>query len=108
MADLKEAQKFIVCGCGSLSHLVRIQYALWKKDDKPVDIDIALETFLNPSLGFMKRLYHGVRYVLGLDQKASMYEEIVLDEVKVQEIIEFLQAFQRDKESFQSPNTVHQ
>lgn len=56
----------------------------------------------------MQRLYYGVWYILGLDQKASLCEEVVLDEAKVQEIIDLLQAFQRDKGSFQSPNTVHQ
>lgn len=95
-------EKYICCGCGDLTHLLRITYFFWRnpKDNSIVDLDLYCEMFLNPSQGFFKRLWQGLRYICGF-RDFNQYDSIMLNVKKAQEIIDFLEEYKKDKAIFE-------
>jgi len=95
-------EKYICCGCGDLSHLMRITYFFWRdaKDNSIVDVDLYCDMFLNPNHGFWLRAWRGLRYIFGFGNH-NQYESVMLDEKKAQEIIDFLEEYKKDKSIFE-------
>jgi hypothetical protein len=89
--------KFIVCVCGCTEHLIRLEQFNWEKDGKVVDCDVSMTVHLSHSLGFFRRIWVAIKYVFGAASKYGNFDEVLLDEAKAQEIIDFLQTYKETK-----------
>ena len=90
----KYTDKFIVCACGSSEHLIRLQLFQWtNKYNEITDVDASIEIHLMPERSFFRRLWIGIKYILGFDQKHGHFDDLVLNRDKAKELIDFLQMY---------------
>lgn len=79
------SRKLIVhCSCGSLTHVVGIDYIEWDNDSEP---KLYIETVCNPYLSWWARIVPAFKYVF-LGKPASIDATLISfeDAVKIQEI----------------------
>jgi len=56
--------RYLECNCTSCEHILRFG---WFKDEKDPEWQyLYVETQLSPYMGFFRRLWHGIKYILGV------------------------------------------
>lgn len=63
--------EYVECKCGSFPHLLRFYVA----EDGSVEVEYLLKGYLP----WYKRIYHGIRYILGFDVGQNLYDCSILD-----------------------------
>jgi hypothetical protein len=80
------------CDCFSDEHVVRLVYC---PDDHPVYRDLYLSVFL-AERGFWKRLWSGIKYILGYKCKYGHWDEFIVPRRELGRIIDILQRAKAD------------
>lgn len=75
--DFENDAAYITCECRTVDHMLVVMYD--SEDD--VD-DYLIFTQMNHYMGFFRRLYHGVRYIMGLPAKRCHFAETVVNAEK--------------------------
>ena len=85
----KKESVFAQCECSHPEHYVEFS---WFHDDTIIEFPEMYIQVGMARLGFWKRLWHGVKYIVGhrSDFVGGSYEEAVLDQEDVEKLIEFL------------------
>lgn len=69
-------QQLFVCDCGDVSHQFIVS---WYPDDEDWNDLLYVQVHLNQSCNFWKRLWYGIKYVLGYKCRFGAFDEILLD-----------------------------
>jgi hypothetical protein len=78
-------EKFIICSCYSLDHLIH----LWYDEDEPGLVYIAIH--LNTYHGFLWRLWHGLRYAFGHKSRYGCWDEFMFNTESLMKLKTFLE-----------------
>ena len=78
---MKEHDQFI-CSCGAHEHQINFWY---ERDYNSVYVYMHLARY-----GFFKRLWFGIRYILGVKSRHGEFPEIIIDHNDSQRLIDFL------------------
>jgi hypothetical protein len=70
------------CTCSSLEHAIRFSYY----EDEPI---VYVHFFLEQP-GFLKRLYLGIKYILGHRSKFGEFGETLFDKEQIEKLEKFL------------------
>ena len=90
-------EKFITCICHSTDHLIKMQIFEWGKDKDLEDVDLAVSVHMSPEPSFFKRIWIAIKYIFGHQSQFGEFSEILLDDKKTEEIIEFLEYYLEKK-----------
>jgi hypothetical protein len=78
---------FLPCICHNTDHIVRI--TSFNVDETGADEDfIQIEVALNPFLGFFKRLWTGIKYILGRQCDFGHFDCILLTKEEFENMID--------------------
>lgn len=69
-------QELFVCDCGDISHQFVVS---WYPDDEDWNDLLYVQIHLNQSHNFWKRLWHGIKYVLGFKCCFGAFDEILVN-----------------------------
>jgi len=72
--------KYVECSCTCSEHTMRFMWF-----DEPEDEEIYVHIFLT-EYGFWKRLWHGIKYILGIKSKYGHFDEFLLAHSQVEEL----------------------
>lgn len=89
--------KFIVCSCGCSEHLIRLQLFDWEKDGQVVDMDIGVSIHLSQHRGLFSRIWIAIKYVLGYRSQYGDFDEILLEDKDIDDIMTFCQEYKTSK-----------
>lgn len=89
--------KFIVCSCGCSEHLIRLQQFDWVREGKILDTDIGVSIHLSQHAGFFRRLWTAIKYVFGHRSEYGDFDEILLEDKDIDEIINFCEEYKKSK-----------
>lgn len=81
--------KHFDCDCYDHIHAMRLMY---DADNK----ELSVEFYMDPYLGFWKRLYYGFRYIVGLEAKHDHYGGAVMGKEKTDELRAFLEEIKNE------------
>ena len=98
---MKSEDQYIICSCGSAEHIIRLEKYNWIKDGKVLDQDLSISVHLSPESSIFKRIWIAIKYIFGHEAKFGSFEEILLDEAKAQQIIDFMHAALQSKKNEQ-------
>lgn len=91
------AEKYIMCSCCSLEHLLRLSYSL---DDPEMDVYLSIH-LAGIHKNIFRRIWIAVKYIFGRGGHVdSAWDEYLLDEPKVREFAEYLQEALEWQESY--------
>lgn len=82
---------YVECDCHDHGHMIIFDYI---KDQYGKDVYLSVQP--NRDIRFWKRLVYAVRYVLGIQYSGSNFEEVVLDDKAIADIVDFLVEIQND------------
>lgn len=108
--DLQD-EVFIPCECGNVEHSLQITYyddgindGDWTDEYPPLpDLDFNLQ--LSPYLGFWKRLYYGIKYIVGIHSaNKAHWNTCMVDEDGAKVIIEYCNKYLTDMEKAKEIN----
>lgn len=84
---MKDMEKIhFECDCSSDEHRISIAFDVENKE-------AMISTFL-PKSTFLKRLYHGIKYILGYSSKYGQFEETLLSNQKIKELRRTIDQYQ--------------
>lgn len=69
-------QELFVCDCGDVSHQFIVS---WYPDDEDWNDLLYVQIHLNQSYNFWKRLWHGIKYILGYKCRFGAFDEILVN-----------------------------
>jgi len=69
-------QQLFVCDCGDVSHQFIVS---WYPDDEDWNDLLYVQIHLNQSYSFWKRLWIGIKYVLGYKCRFGAFDEILVN-----------------------------
>ena len=87
----EDNRRVIICSCHSPEHQFIINYF----DDED---EVYLHIHLTPK-GFFRRILHAIKYIFGYRSKYGDFDEIVLHNKQINEIMQELQAFKNRKKA---------
>ena len=91
--------KYLMCDCHYPSHIIRIELDEYRQNDQLLDISLSIQPLLNPEQSFFKRIWNAICYIFGHNSKFGHFEDIIISGEKVQEIINFLENYQKKYKS---------
>lgn len=84
----KITQNLFICDCKSTNHLMIFSYSEEENWNR-----VFVHVHLNPEHGFLKRLWHGLKYLFGYRSKFGDFDEFIFnpeDTYKLQNIVTYL------------------
>lgn len=94
LADLGCNQHKAVCRCGGFSKDHDVEFQYWP--DPEFGDTFSISTGLNHFRPWYKRLWVGIKYILGIDNTHYFYVESELDGAGVRELSEWISAVAAD------------
>jgi len=83
-------QQLFVCDCGDVSHQFIVS---WYKDNVDWNDELYIQVHLNQSMGFWKRLWHGIKYIFGFKCRFGSFDEVLLKPKEVERLQKALDEF---------------
>ena len=92
-------EKYINCICHSPDHLIKLQILDWKKDQVLQDVDLVVSVHITLEASFFRRIWIAIKYIFGHYSQFGEFDEILLDDNKTEEMIEFFEYYLERKKS---------
>lgn len=74
---------YVECACGEAGHVLRFTW--WPDEDPDMEF-IAVDVFLDENGGFFRRLWAGVKYILGFKSRFGHFGETVLEREQIEKL----------------------
>jgi len=79
--ERKMKHEYVECKCGTVEHVLRFTW-----DPDPDWDEICVDVHLQYHYGFFKRLWYGIKYILGFKSRYGQFDEAILSYEEVEKL----------------------